>query len=132
MHSPEPDTDTATPALTVFYDGACPLCAREIGAYRRMPGAEAVCWVDARDADAATLGDGLTRGDALARFHVRAGDGSLLSGGAAFLRLWAALPGTRWLATMASRPPFSWVLEPAYRISLRLRPWLARVIARRV
>jgi predicted DCC family thiol-disulfide oxidoreductase YuxK len=132
MENPDRDSAAAAPALTVFYDGACPLCAREIGAYRRMPGAEAVCWIDARQVDAAALGEGLTRGAALARFHVRAGDGSLLSGGAAFLRLWAALPGTRWLAAIASRPPVSWILEPAYRISLRLRPWLARLVAGRV
>ena len=30
------DSDGETPrALTVFYDGACPLCTAEIGFYRR-------------------------------------------------------------------------------------------------
>ena len=51
-------------------------------------------------------------------------DGSLVSGGAAFVRLWSSLPGLRWLAAMAARPPVSWALEPAYRLFLRLRPWL--------
>ena len=34
-------------AVTVFYDGACPLCATEIGFYQRRRGAERVAWVDA-------------------------------------------------------------------------------------
>ncbi len=122
-----PSSDRRADAgVTVYYDGACPLCAREISAYRGMRGADAVCWVDASDVEAGALGPGLSREAALTRFHVRTADGALESGGAAFLRVWAALPGLRWLAALAGRPPIRWLLEPAYRLSLRLRPWLAR------
>ena len=31
--------------LTVFYDGACPLCDREISFYKRRRGAEGVRWI---------------------------------------------------------------------------------------
>jgi predicted DCC family thiol-disulfide oxidoreductase YuxK len=118
--SPEP---SATPRATVYYDGACPLCSREIGTYRRLRGADQLCWVDV-SRQGTPLGPDLTREAALARFHVRMGDGSLVSGGAAFVRLWASFPGLRWLAAIAARPPVSWVLEPAYRLFLRLRPRL--------
>ena len=114
------------PVVTVYYDGACPLCSREIGAYRRLRGADRVCWVDVQSVDPAALGEGLSREKALARFHVRGTDGSLVSGGAAFVRLWGSLPTLKWLAALAGRPPLSWALEPAYRLFLRLRPWLTR------
>lgn len=84
-----------TQAVTVYYDGDCPLCSREIRAYRGLEGADRICWVDLRSADPAELADGLDRNEALARFHVRGADGSLVSGGAAFLELWRSLPALR-------------------------------------
>ena len=61
------------PPLTVLYDGACPLCRREIGIYRGLrplrPDAP-VCFVDVSDA-ALPLPPGTTREQLLARFHVR-------------------------------------------------------------
>jgi predicted DCC family thiol-disulfide oxidoreductase YuxK len=62
----------------------------------------------------------------MARFHVRAADGQLLSGAAAFLALWAALPGWRWLARLGRLPGVAWTMERAYRLFLRLRPRLQR------
>lgn len=126
MSQPSRDTSPPPPALTVYFDGACPLCSREIATYQRMPGAEQLCWIDVHGTDPAALGADLTPEQALARFHVRSADGALVSGGAAFARLWGALPGLRWLAALAGRPPLSWALEPAYRLFLRLRPWLTR------
>jgi predicted DCC family thiol-disulfide oxidoreductase YuxK len=125
MNASRQDQPASTPRVTVYYDGACPLCSREIGTYRRLRGSDQVCWVDV-SGEAGPLGPGLTREAALARFHVRTDDGTLVSGGAAFVRLWGSLPALRWLAAIASRPPLSWALEPAYRLFLRLRPWLSR------
>ena len=92
--------------LTVLYDGACPLCRREISVYRGLqplkPDAP-VCFADVSDASL-PLPPGTTREQLLARFHVRGRHGQLLSGAQAFLALWAALPGWRWLA-LAGRPP---------------------------
>lgn len=117
--------------LTVFYDGACPLCRREIAFYRRRKGADAVDWVDVSQ----TMGDmvvpGLTRDAALGRFHVRDADGLLLSGGAAFSRLWLALPSFRRLGRICQVWPMPGLLEIGYRFFLKFRPWLqARLRAR--
>lgn len=125
MSGPTQPEPAAAPRATVYYDGACPLCSREIGTYRRLRGADQLCWIDV-SRQGAPLGPDLTPEAALARFHVRMADGSLVSGGAAFVRLWGSLPGLRWLAAIAAHPPFSWALEPAYRLFLRLRPWLIR------
>lgn len=114
--------------LTVLYDGACPLCRREIGLYRGLQPLQPhapVLFADVSDATL-PLPPGTTREQLLGRFHVRRGDGKLLSGAQAFLALWAALPGWRWLAWIGSVPSAAWMLERAYRGFLRCRPALQR------
>lgn len=104
----------------VYYDGACPVCSREIAAYRRAKGAEALCFVDVSQPDA-PLAPGLTREAALARMHVRRADGSMASGAAAFAALWSALPGWAWLGRVAALPLIAPMLELGYRGFLRAR-----------
>jgi len=114
--------------LTVLYDGACPLCRREIGVYRGLQPLHPhlpVCFADVNDT-ASLLPPGTTRELLLARFHVRGRDGALLSGAQAFLALWAALPGWRWLALAGRLPGAPWVMERGYRLFLRWRPMLQR------
>jgi predicted DCC family thiol-disulfide oxidoreductase YuxK len=125
-------TNQGAPALTVLYDGACPLCRREIGVYRDLqplqPGSP-VCFADVSNV-ALPLPAGTTREQLLARFHVQGPDGQLISGAQAFLALWAALPGWRWLALAGRLPGAGWVLERMYRVLLRFRPILQRWAAR--
>ena len=117
------------PPLTVLYDGACPLCRREIGIYRGLQPNTPVCFADVSDT-ALPLPPGTTREQLLARFHVRGRDGALLSGAQAFLALWAALPGWRWLARVGRLPGAAWVMERSYRLFLRWRPALQRLAIR--
>ncbi len=63
-----------SPPLTVLYDGACPLCRREIGLYRGLQPNMPVCFADVSDA-ALPLPPATTREQLLARFHVRGSDG---------------------------------------------------------
>jgi predicted DCC family thiol-disulfide oxidoreductase YuxK len=126
------ETNQCAPALTVLYDGACPLCRREIGVYRDLqplqPGSP-VCFADV-SSEAVPLPAGTTREQLLARFHVQGRDGQLLSGAQAFLALWAALPGWRWLALAGRLPGTSWVMERMYRVFLKCRPTLQRWASR--
>jgi predicted DCC family thiol-disulfide oxidoreductase YuxK len=115
------------PDLTVYYDGACPLCRAEIDYYRARLGADRIAFVDVSSADP---GDGLSCAVALARFHVREADGRLLSGAAAFARLWRALPGWRWLGRLVGTRAVLPVAELAYRGFLPLRPRLSRTFGR--
>ncbi len=115
-------TPTADAPLTVYFDGACPVCSAEIAHYRRQPGAEACTWVDASTCNESALGSGLTRADALRRFHVRRGDGKLVDGMRGFAALWKALPRTAWLGRVASFGPMPALLEAGYRAFLAVRP----------
>jgi hypothetical protein len=42
--------------LTVYYDGSCPICSREIGFYRARPGADGFDWVNVAGDGAEVLG----------------------------------------------------------------------------
>ena len=123
-----PSTEKGPP-LVVLYDGACPLCRREIGVYRGLQPNTPVCFADVND-PGLQLPGGATREQLLARFHVRGHDGELLSGARAFLALWAALPGWRWLALAGRLPGAAWAMERVYRFFLRWRPALQRLASR--
>ena len=123
------ETEQNTPALTVLYDASCPLCRREIGVYRGLQPNTPVCFADVSDTTLA-LPSGTTREQLMARFHVRGSDGRLLSGAQAFLALWAALPGWRWLALAGRLPGAAWAMERLYRFFLRWRPALQRWASR--
>jgi predicted DCC family thiol-disulfide oxidoreductase YuxK len=116
--NPDPASDPAA-AAELFYDGACPLCKAEIGAYRAMEGAGRIAF---RDASAGEAPPELKAEAALARFHARRADGALVSGFRAFLAVWRVNPRLAPLARALDRPPFTWAGEGAYRLFLRLRP----------
>ncbi len=115
-----------SPSLTVLYDGACPLCRREVGVYRGLTPLQPLRWCDVSDANS-PLPPGGHRADYLARFHVQQGDGTVLSGARAFIALWATLPGWRWLARLGALPGIAFLMEIAYRGFLRVRPAMQRV-----
>lgn len=124
------DTHDTPQDLTVYYDGACPLCSIEIAHYKRQKGAEALHFVDASD-PASDLGEGLTREAALSRFHVRDASGTLVSGAKGFTRIWQTLPRWRPLARLARLPGLTPLLELLYRGFLPIRPTLSHLVARR-
>ena len=123
--------DPRTEKLQVFYDGGCPLCSREIAFYRRQQGAEQIAWSDVSGTSEGEMVPGLSQDVALSRFHVAKPDGSLISGGAAFAELWAVLPAFRPIGRLLRHPFFLWMLNGAYDLFLKLRPFFRSVIGKR-
>jgi len=119
-----------SPDLTVFYDGSCPLCSREIAVYSRRDTAGRIHWADVSSCSPQALPEGLTRQDALARFHVQRADGALISGAGAFAELWMRTPGFRWFGRIARLPIIHGVLDRAYGIFLDSRPVLQKLLSR--
>jgi len=120
--------------LTVLYDGACPLCRREIAHVKGLAerqGNSGLCFVDiSRDTEGDALSDA-ERVALLARFHVQRADGSRLDGAAAFVAMWRRLPGWRWLAKLAGLPGVLPLLELAYRGFLVVRPAMQKIAHRK-
>ncbi len=108
--------------ISVFYDGACPICTREINYYEKLDSNRNVNWVDITKTDKEMITSGLTKSQALARFHIMAEDGRLYSGGTAFAKLWTQLPYFKYLGYLFQYPPMSWILDIVYVIFLRVRP----------
>ncbi|WP_353205069.1 DUF393 domain-containing protein [Sphingomonas sp.] len=113
-----------TSRLTVWHDGACPLCRREIAVMRRLDRAGAIDFIDVAAEDATCPID---RRDLLARFHARE-NGVLLSGAAAFAAMWRAIPLLRPLGLAARVPIVLAGLERLYVLFLRARPLLQRTM----
>lgn len=135
MDRPDPQATCTTPdRLTVLYDGACPLCRREIGVYRGLTPTEPLGFRDISDRSAALpapLPAGLSQADLLARFHVQHADGRIESGARAFIALWERLPYWRWLARLGRLPGMASLMEIAYRGFLRVRPTMQRWAGKR-
>lgn len=105
--------------VTVWFDGSCPVCRREVSLLRRLDRDTAIDFIDVGSGDGACPID---RADLLNRFHAREMGGPMLSGAAAFAAMWRALPLLRPLGLMARSPLVLTVLERLYRLFLRLRP----------
>jgi predicted DCC family thiol-disulfide oxidoreductase YuxK len=118
-------------SITVFYDGSCPLCAKEIGLYQRASGGQDVNWCDVSGRASPELPPGLTQEQAMARFHIKAADNTVHSGGRAFIQLWLSLPGWRWLGKLMSIGPMPAIAELAYRGFLPIRPTLQRLMRKK-
>jgi predicted DCC family thiol-disulfide oxidoreductase YuxK len=117
------------PKSTVYFDGSCPLCRAEIGYYRRKDHAGLLFFVDVSETGAVTP-ERITQERAMERFHVRANDGRVLSGAAAFVEVWTRLPKWRWAARAASLPGALAALELGYRMFIPARPFIFRLFGR--
>jgi len=117
----EPTTSAQT---TMFFDGACSLCQREVAHYRRLDNQDNINWVDISTSPDELNEHGIDYNTAMSRLHVLDKHGRMHSGVEAFLTLWSALPYYRWLAIVIQKLRITPVLELAYQ---RFAKWrLAR------
>ncbi len=110
--------------VTVWYDGGCPLCVREIALMSRLDKHDRIRFIDVDREDATCPVD---RDLLLRRLHAREGDdGPLVDGAAGFAAMWRAIPLLRPLGLAARNRVVLWVLERLYRGFLVVRPALQR------
>jgi len=112
--------------VQVWFDGNCPLCAREIALMRRLDWHRAIAFTDVARSDAICPTD---RGAFLARFHASE-DGVILSGAAAFAAMWRVIPLLKPLGWAARNRVVLAALERLYLRFLRFRPKLQRALRR--
>ena len=113
--------------LFVWYDGACPLCRREIDFMRRLDRRRSIRFIDLSRSSSASCP--IDRETLLARFHASE-DGRLLSGAAAFAAMWRAIPLLRPFGVAARSGAVLSCLEFGYRVFLKLRPSLQNLARR--
>lgn len=117
-------TSIARAKLTVWFDGACPLCTREISLFRKMDKRGVIHFEDVSEPDATCP---LDRAELLARFHAQEVGKPVVSGAAAFAAMWRAIPVLRPVGELARIPFVLWVLERLYVTFLRVRPRLQKM-----
>jgi predicted DCC family thiol-disulfide oxidoreductase YuxK len=110
--------------LTLYFDGDCPLCAREIKVLRRHAAESRLLFVDINSAEFDAKALGFTLEHMQATLHACFADGRWVSGLDATLWSWRAAGLGFWaqpLSWRALRP----LLALCYRLFCRLRPHLA-------
>jgi predicted DCC family thiol-disulfide oxidoreductase YuxK len=110
--------------VTVWYDGACPLCIREIALMRWLDAQHSIEFLDIAPADAVCP---LDRQLMLARFHASE-DGVILSGAAAFAAMWRVIPLLKPLGFIARNRRVLQPLERLYNRFLIIRPRLQKLL----
>ena len=118
-------TDSSS-RMTVYYDGSCPLCQKEIRHYRKLKKADSVDWVDISSVPEGSLPQDLDRETAMKKFHVRTETGELVSGAKAFLIVWQIVPFVRGLAKLRNNRLFVGLLDRLYNLFLKVRPRLQK------
>ena len=111
---------TSTPEIKVLFDGACPICRREMQMIRRRDQAGRIEFVDiaATDFDPTTFG--LTQARVMDRIHALLPDGSTIEGVEVFRRIYRII-GKGWLMSWTGWPILRPIADAAYRLFARHR-----------
>lgn len=113
--------------IQVFYDGACPLCSREIAMLRRLDGKRGrIAFTDIAAKDFAPASYGTTMDDLMARIRGRLPDGTWVEGVEVFRRLYGAV-GFGPFVWLSRLPGVSQALDVGYEVFAKNRlKWTGR------
>ena len=112
--------------VTVYYDGLCVLCSREIDHYRKSRGADLINFVDICAPGFEPASHGVDPKAVHRVMHVKRTDGTLATEVDAFITIWDTLPGYWLLAKIARFGVVRFCLNIGYQIFVRIRPYLPR------
>lgn len=112
--------------ITVFYDGLCQLCSREINHYKKMDGASNISFVDITEVGFDAAAEGLDPVKVHQSLHVKDRTGRIYLGVDAFIQIWSQLTKLRKVVPVASFLPVKKFLESGYFLFAKVRPLLPR------
>ncbi|MDX5593283.1 DUF393 domain-containing protein [Pseudovibrio sp. SPO723] len=107
--------------ITVFYDGKCGLCAREINHYRKIAPEGRITFADVATYPQRLDGTGLNQADALRYLHAVDAAGQVHKGASAFTLIWSEIDGWRWLVPVVRAPIIKQLVDVAYAAFAHLR-----------
>lgn len=101
-------------AITVFYDGACPVCVKEMHQYQRFEKSGQIIWFDITGQEDWLLERNIDPEAALLELHVLTPEGEVVKGVDAFILLWQRAPLLRPVAWIASLPLLKGFIKHSY------------------
>jgi predicted DCC family thiol-disulfide oxidoreductase YuxK len=102
--------------ITVFYDGKCGLCSREIRYYQRIAPKGVFDWQDITVSANALNQQGITLAQGLKLLHVMDKQGVMHIGLDAFILMWRQIRGWKLLAMLVALPGIRQITDMAYRM----------------
>lgn len=122
--------DRLSAKLTVFYDGACPVCVRDRRWYEKLEGQteDSVEWLDITGRDEQLREQGIDPNQALRELHVKDSQGQVHREMAAYILLMARVPLLKPIAWLIGlpviRPTLAWLYHRwvTRRLGSRIAP----------
>ncbi|MBX2830643.1 MAG: DUF393 domain-containing protein [Rhodospirillales bacterium] len=102
--------------ITVFYDGKCGLCSREINYYRNIAPKGVFEWRDVTEHAGDLEKHGISLVQGLKQMHAKDADGQWHAGADAFILIWLQLSIWRTLAMVVALPIISQIANLVYRL----------------
>jgi predicted DCC family thiol-disulfide oxidoreductase YuxK len=112
--------------ISIFFDGLCPLCSREIDHYRKQSGSENLNFVDITNSAFSAESEGLDPHEVHKVMHIKRANGEVQTGVDAFIAIWDMLPRYKWLSRNAKQPIVRPFLDIGYHAFALIRPYLPR------
>ncbi|HEX5010881.1 MAG TPA: DUF393 domain-containing protein [Planctomycetota bacterium] len=113
----------------LLYDGACPLCAREVRILQRRNRAGRLAFEDISAAGFDPARYGATHDELMAEMHGVFPDGRVVKRVAAFREAYRAV-GLGWLLAWTAWPGLRWIADRAYGLFARNRLRIGRLFGR--
>lgn len=105
---------------SIFYDGGCGLCQKEIRHYQRLDKNSAIEWVDIYKKPESLQSHGIEYLDAMMVLHGINKDGDIVKGVENFISIWQNIEQYQWIAKCVLRLRLMGVLQGCY---MRFAKW---------
>jgi len=102
--------------ITVYFDGKCGLCSKEIAHYRAIAPSGIFRWQDVNDCPDELAATGISLSQGLKLLHAKDASGALHTGMDAFILIWQQLKRWRVLAVIVSLPIIRHIGDLVYRL----------------
>ena len=126
-----------TPKLTIFFDGGCPLCKREVDFLQSKNQKGSLRFIDINTSDfSSDLKYGITYKQAMDRIHAMKSDGSVIKDIKVFQEAYSLI-GLGWIYAPTKLPildkfiEFIYGLWAKYRLKITFRPSIEKLCSER-
>jgi len=112
--------------VQMFFDGDCPLCAKDVKWMQWLDRNKRVRWIDIASSGVSSEAYGISMQTFMDRLHARLPDGSWITGADAFRKVYEAV-GFRWLVAVTRWPGIRWLVDKGYDVFAKNRlKWTGR------